>query len=345
MRAVFKNLKKWKHRAEEATRLTHYLGHSVFTNTILGRFTPPRKAREMGPSIWVALKHWWDCEEKDRQNIENGLYLAPEEIVPRPKEFLWKSIKSFVDLGDVKNRIEDRDVSFMDAFTEKVGFPKYYTQSFHFQTDGYLSFHSSELYDHQVETVFMGSADTMRRLALAPIVRHLQTKKAGSAAKILDVACGTGKFTRELCRNFPSAKVTAMDLSPWYLKKARKLSPQATFLQGNAETIPGKANRFDVVTCVFLYHELPPLARENVSRQVLRTLKPGGIYVHVDSLQKGDVGELDGSLELFPDLFHEPFYKGYVESPLESQLQELGFEIVETELAFYSKITVAQKCL
>ena len=35
---------------------------------------------------------------------------------------------------------------------------KHYLQNFHFQTDGYLSEASAELYDYQVEVLFSGGA-------------------------------------------------------------------------------------------------------------------------------------------------------------------------------------------
>merc|ERR1712216_542124 len=45
-------------------------------------------------------------------------------------------------------------------------YPKYYAQNFHYQTDGWLSNESARLYDFQVETLFLGSADAMRRRCL-----------------------------------------------------------------------------------------------------------------------------------------------------------------------------------
>ena len=51
------------------------------------------------------------------------------------------------------------------------GLPRYYQQNFHFQTDGYLSDHSARLYDFQVESLFAGTADVMRRRAYVPIAK------------------------------------------------------------------------------------------------------------------------------------------------------------------------------
>ena len=53
-------------------------------------------------------------------------------------------------------------------------YPDYYLQNFHHQTDGYLSDHSAGLYDLQVEILFNGTADAMRRRVLAPLRRGLK---------------------------------------------------------------------------------------------------------------------------------------------------------------------------
>ena len=44
----------------------------------------------------------------------------------------------------------------------------YYLQNFHYQTDGYLSDLSANLYDLQVEILFNGAADAMRRRIITP---------------------------------------------------------------------------------------------------------------------------------------------------------------------------------
>ena len=76
------------------------------------------------------------------------------------------------------------------------GLPDYYRQNFHFQSDGWLSDHSAALYDTQVEVLFTGAADAMRRRALAPIARWLQGRNQREV-RGLDVGCGTGVLAEE----------------------------------------------------------------------------------------------------------------------------------------------------
>src|SRR5262249_56044705 len=53
------------------------------------------------------------------------------------------------------------------------GLPDYYRQNFHFQSDGWLSDHSAALYDTQVEVLFTGAADVMRRRVMKPIAEWM----------------------------------------------------------------------------------------------------------------------------------------------------------------------------
>ena len=59
------------------------------------------------------------------------------------------------------------------------------------------------------------------------------------------------------------------NLSPTYLRKANQLLSQLPgelpqLLQANAEQLPYADETFDVATSIFLFHELPGKARQNV---------------------------------------------------------------------------------
>jgi SAM-dependent methyltransferase len=54
------------------------------------------------------------------------------------------------------------------------------------------------------------------------------------------------------------------------------------------------------VTSIFMFHELPPKVRRIIFGECARVLKPGGRFVLVDSLQRGDEPDYAGLLELFP---------------------------------------------
>jgi ubiquinone/menaquinone biosynthesis C-methylase UbiE len=49
---------------------------------------------------------------------------------------------------------------------------------------------------------------------------------------------------------------------------------------------------------IFMFHELPPAVRRTVFRECARFLKPGGRFVPVDSVRRGDRPDYDGLLDL-----------------------------------------------
>ena len=63
----------------------------------------------------------------------------------------------------------------------------------------------------------------------------------------------------------------------------------------------------------------------------------------MDSLQPGDMPEVDAMLEAFPTNFHEPYYPSYLREDLKAIFSEAGFEDVAAEPVFLSKRVTAKK--
>jgi ubiquinone/menaquinone biosynthesis C-methylase UbiE len=227
-------------------------------------------------------------------------------------------------------------------------YPQYYRRNFHWQTDGYLGHRSAELYDLQVELLFGGTADVMRRRLIPPVVRHAAA--AGHSRtrplKLLDVACGTGHFLRMLGKALPDAQLVGVDLSPHYVARARSLLPRemnVSLLAENAEALPFVDSYFDAVTCVFMFHELPADVRARVLAEMARVVRPGGIVVVADSLQLQDAPELQQELLAFPETFHEPYYLSYLQDDLAARMKDAGLRVAEEQAHFLTKLVVAAK--
>jgi hypothetical protein len=71
-------------------------------------------------------------------------------------------------------------------------------------------------------------------------------------------------------------------------------------------------------------------------------LKPGGLFVFIDSMQLGDRPEWDGLLEAFPARFHEPYFRHYTIDDLDGMFTAAGLAPVATDIAFLSKVMVRQ---
>ncbi|MET1414106.1 class I SAM-dependent methyltransferase [Roseibium sp. HPY-6] len=255
----------------------------------------------------------------DLKAVEDGLYPMPSDGTLSPRELLETSRAFFKDVPEVARR---RATGAHQEVNEEVsGFaealPRYYRQNFHFQTDGWLSEDSARLYDFQVDVLFSGATAAMRRKVLIPFAEILK-KKDQRKVTYVDLACGTGGLLRPALKAFPRLHGIGLDLSEPYLSVARERTKtrRARYVTAMAESLPFADASLDVISCVFLFHELPPKVRRQVIAEVSRVLKPGGSFLFVDSLQTGDVPDYDGLLSLFPQLFHEPYYTSYLKEDL-----------------------------
>jgi ubiquinone/menaquinone biosynthesis C-methylase UbiE len=280
--------------------------------------------------------------EQDWRNIEAGFYSPPSAGFGNPVREIRRAIDFFADLSAVEQRRHGGQQERLLTEVPPGRYPGYYLQKFHFQSDGYLSGASADRYDHQVEVLFGGGAAAMRRQALVPLKTALAGRPVAgrNAARLLDVACGTGRFLREVKANYPRLRVTGLDLSPHYLAAARReLAPwsRVRLVEAAAEAMPLGTAEFDVVTCIYLFHELPPRTRRSVMAEIRRVLRPGGTLILVDSLQTGDDPDYDSMLECFPLAFHEPYYASYLREDLD-RLCRPGFVPGERFPAYFSKV-------
>ncbi len=225
--------------------------------------------------------------EQDWRNIEAGCYAPPAHGPGGPVAAVRRALDFFADLAAVDDRRHGEHNNRRLDDPPPGPYPRYYLQNFHFQSDGYLSAASAERYDHQVEVLFGGGAAAMRRQALVPLRQALAECRAKQRRmpRLLDLACGTGSFLREVKTNWPRLSVTGLDLSPYYLAVARRaLAPwsRTRFVEATAEATPFADGEFDVVTCVYLLHELPPGVRCAVAAEIRRVLGPGGTLILVE---------------------------------------------------------------
>lgn len=225
------------------------------------------------------------------------------------------------------------------------GLPRYFRQNFHFQTDGYLSDDSANLYEFQVEALFAGTADAMRRRAWVPIAGFLRGRDP-SRTTLLDVGAGTGGFLAFVRSVQPRLKVIALDLSKPYLERARRrigAGRGVKIVAAPAEAMSLGDASVDVAVSIYLFHELPPKVRTGAAREIARVLKPGGLFVLAETIQYGDLPDCDGLIETFPDLLHEPYYDSFARCDLASLFGGAGLQLADTDIAYLTKISVFEK--
>jgi ubiquinone/menaquinone biosynthesis C-methylase UbiE len=297
------------------------------------------------PSLSELLASQAELVMSDALAVRDGCYPQMGDEATPPLRHLARVNRMFADLPAALSRRAQNDANSVQAERAAADLPAYYAQDFHFQTGGYLSEDSAKLYDVQVETLFMGAAGPMRRTALCPIAEFLEGRDQRRVT-LLDVACGTGRFLRQVRLAYPAMTLKGLDLSRAYLAEARQHLGELRaieWIEAAAERMPLPDASVDVATSIFLFHELPPEIRREVTRQIARVLKPGGMFVFLDSLQLGDRPDWDGLLESFPYRFHEPYYHGYLSEDLAAMFEAAGLEADRTSTPFLSKLMVRRK--
>lgn len=261
-------------------------------------------------------------------------------------------VQDSISIWGRRTRLEGKPAGvWLNNKQESDLYPDYYLNDFHYQQDGWMSSVSAERYEVGTETLFLGRQDSMQRQTLVPIrKRYTKTTPPGT---MLEIACGTGRFATFARDNFPTTNMTLVDLSPFYLEKAKdhdkdwrsqrgkeamKIATGVTtdalantqFVQANAERLAFPDDSFDVVTNIYLFHELPHSARVNAAAEMARVCKPGGMVVFSDSMQAHDRPILHAAtpMDSFSKL-NEPHYSGYIREDIPALFEAHGLQCDE----------------
>ena len=103
------------------------------------------------------------------------------------------------------------------------------------QTDGWFSEKSASIYEASTETLFLGRQDAMQRQSLVPLHRFMQARSPGrdtkgDNTKMLEVACGTGRFATfvkvlsQSVRDFTviGGKLAHLTKLQWFIRKCKR---------------------------------------------------------------------------------------------------------------------------
>lgn len=281
---------------------------------------------------WITMI--WNAFDQDLSRIQAGLYKMPWDYnVRNPQYRISLAVGNIFKFArEARTTVKRaRNGNLGDVWLKGSMYPLYYDTPYHFQTDGWLSSSSAELYDMSTEFVFYGGQDAMQRITLIPMAEYFRKMSVRNSLrpKVVEVAAGTGRFSTFVRDNWPEIDLTISDLSPFYLQKARKAMQTwekirghtshnvgpLRYLQANAENLPLKPNSVDIVYSVYLFHELPLQARRNVISEAARILKKGGLLIITDSIQNGDMVSSKQTFKKFSN-FGDPWFLNYVDKNL-----------------------------
>lgn len=138
------------------------------------------------------------------------------------------------------------------------------------------------------------------------------------SGRLLDIACGTGRWTRMFAANPRVNAVTALDRSPEMLAvtqaRLRNAGLRAALVEGDAYALPFPDAAFDACFFGFLLSHVPPNAVPAFLSEVRRVLRPEGELLLFDSLLPPDRPALevqqrplkDGSLHAVLKVYYTP---------------------------------------
>jgi ubiquinone/menaquinone biosynthesis C-methylase UbiE len=175
----------------------------------------------------------------------------------------------------------DWDRTFAEVNNPELQYPDYYLTSFHAYDTGNLSWEAAwevESAAYTVHSRIWGGerigGDKQLRDSYRDVLKTMEIQPL----TILDLGCGVGMSTFELSRSFPQAKVTGVDLSPYFLSVAKynAVGKSIDWVHAAAEATGLPERGFDLVSACLMFHELPQSAAKAIIKEANRLLRPGG---------------------------------------------------------------------
>jgi ubiquinone/menaquinone biosynthesis C-methylase UbiE len=252
------------------------------------------------------------------------------------------------------------DVDLAAVENPALVYPDYYLRPFHAYEEGNLGWQPAlevEVAAHAVHARIWpdggAEGDTRLRQSYHSV---LQAKLPEPPKDVLDIGCSVGMSTFALQALFPEARMTGVDLSPyflaiahyrstqrqqaleqgqpedavWTLPTARALVPPATapnptWLHAPAEATGLPENAFDLVSAHLIFHELPRSAAMEILQEARRVLRPGGHLAIMDMNPRSEIYAKMPPYILTLLKSTEPYLDDYFTFNLEQAIYDAGF--------------------
>ena len=224
--------------------------------------------------------------------VNNILAIAPlaNFAKNRARNMMVKRAEAIgVPWRDNVKQLSDRDWDSELAAIQNLDlqYPDYYTTSFHAYEEGNLSWKAAWEVESAARAVHAKiwsegdvNGDTMLRQSYHQVLEQLSI----APSRILDLGCGVGMSTFSLQQVYPQARVTGLDLSPYFLSVARYRGRQQNieWIHAAAESTGLPDNSFDLISACLMFHELPTAAAVAIITEARRLLRSGGYLTIMD---------------------------------------------------------------
>lgn len=217
-------------------------------------------------------------------------------------------------------------------------YPDYYVCSFHAYEEGNLGWEPAmevEVAAHAVHARIWEGAGAEGDARLRQSYHAaLKGQLSQEPQDILDIGCSVGMSTFALQEAFPQARITGVDLSPYFLAIARYRSQERvaagkapiTWKHTAAETTGLPNASMDLVSAHLLFHELPQSAAHDILREARRVLRLGGTLAIMDMNPQSEVYAKMPPYILTLLKSTEPYLDQYFGLDLAKAMAAAGFE-------------------
>ena len=216
-------------------------------------------------------------------------------------------------------------------------YPSYYTTSFHAYEEGNLGWTPAMEVEVAARAVHAriwpeagAQGDEWLRRSYHEV---LKAQLSQAPQTIVDLGCGVGMSSFALQALYPEARVTGVDLSPYFLAVAQYRDRQRqqeghqplTWVHAAAEQTGLAAASFDLVSVCLVFHELPKTAAIALFQEARRLLKPGGHLAIMDMNPQSEVFTRMPAFVLTLLKSTEPYLDDYFQVDFAQSMQEAGF--------------------
>ena len=230
-------------------------------------------------------------------------------------------------------RSHDWERELAEVENSQLTYPEYYLTSFHAYERGNLSWEAAlecESAAYAVHAKIWPDAgpkgDSKLRQSYHDILKQQVSIQPET---ILDLGCSVGMSTFALQDIYPQAKITGVDLSPYFLAVAKYQSRQRNasinWVHAAAESTGLPDASFALVSACLLFHELPQSPAKAIFSEARRLLRPGGYFTIMDMNPRSEAFK-----KMPPYIFTllkstEPYMDEYFTLDIEQALREAGF--------------------
>jgi len=216
----------------------------------------------------------------------------------------------------------------------QLSYPDYYRTSFHAYETGNLNWLAAfevESAARAVHAKIWQGAEVQGDPMLRQSYHNILKSQIGNEPQdILDVGCSVGLSTFALQEIYPEAKITGLDLSPYFLAvanyRAQQRQAKINWVHAQAESTGLPNASFNLVSIFLMCHELPQSATRQIFAEMRRLLRPGGYLAIMDMNPQSEIYKKMPAYILTLLKSTEPYFDEYFSLDIKQAIVEAGFQ-------------------